>query len=107
MAVVAGSFAGGGMIALIETIGHKVVTGDAIFIVAAIGLGIAGLVGGAVAALIGRNSKLSWVIALLLAALSLVNVFSFKHPVWFVPVAFILLCVGAGLAYKFDKKRSV
>lgn len=95
------------MIALIEAIGHKMVTGDTIFIVAAIGLGIAGLVGGVVATLIGRNSKLSWVIALLLAALSLLNVFSFQHPVWFLPLAFVLLGLGAGLAYKLHKKRRV
>lgn len=107
LAIVAGSFAGGAMIALIEAIGHKVVTGDTIFIVTAIGLGIAGLVGGTVAAFIGRNSRLAWVIALLLAGLSLVNVFSFKHPVWFVPVAFILLGLGSGLAFNFHKKRSV
>ncbi|MEL7298662.1 MAG: hypothetical protein AAGJ86_13450 [Pseudomonadota bacterium] len=95
LGLLAGIFAGGITIAVVEQIGHVVVQGEALFIVAAVGLGLAGFVGGAVSTLVTRRSHLVWVIAVVLAGLSLVNVFSFAHPVWFVPVAFVLLGLAA------------
>ena len=98
LTVIAGLFAGGLTLALVEAVGHRLVSGDIAFIVAAVGLGLAGLVGGTVAGLLSKRRPPAYVVGLLLAALSLVNVFSFKHPVWFVPVAFALLALGVWLA---------
>ncbi len=102
----AGVFAGGASLGVVEMIGHGVSEGQTLFAFAAGGLGIAGLVGGSLAAWIGRNSHLVWVIAVLLGALSLVNVFSFPHPVWFVPVAFLLLGIGGAVAFQLHKSWS-
>ena len=95
---IAGLLAGGMTLAGVEMAGHKLVSGNAVFIVAAVGLGLAGLVGGSVAALLSKRRVPAYVVGLLLACLSLVNVFSFKHPVWFVPVAFALLALGVWFA---------
>ncbi|MEM7765133.1 MAG: hypothetical protein AAF290_13785 [Pseudomonadota bacterium] len=95
LGLLAGIFAGGLSIAVVEQIGHAVAEGEAVFIVAAIGLGLAGFVGGVVSTLVTRRRHLVWLIAIVLAGLSLVNVFSFAHPAWFVPVASVLLGLGA------------
>lgn len=96
--VIAGLFAGGFTLAIVEAVGHKLVSGEAVFIVAAVGLGIAGLVGGYTATVLSKRRIPAYVVGGLLAALSLVNVFSFKHPVWFVPVSFALLAIGVWFA---------
>jgi hypothetical protein len=107
LALVVGVVAGGISIAGIEMLGHSIVEGQSIFVFAAAGLGLSAFVGGSVAAWIGKVSHLAFVVAIVLAGLSLVNVFSFKHPAWYVPIAFALLGVGAGAAYQFHKSRSV
>lgn len=91
LALIAGIFSGGTSIAVIEMLGHKFVAGQAVFIIAVIGLGVAAFLGGIFADWISKVSELAWVVSGLLALLSLINVFSFKHPTWFVPVALILL----------------
>ena len=98
LCVIAGLLAGGITLAVVETVGHTLVSGTAVFIVAAVGLGLAGLVGSSVAAQLSKRRIPAYVVGLLLAGLSLVNVFSFEHPVWFVPVAFVLLALGVGFA---------
>lgn len=105
LALIVGTFTGGACIAVIEMLGHSLVTGQVIFIVAALGLGLAAFVGGLVAAWIGNVSILSFIVAVVLAGLALVNVFSFTHPGWYVPVAFGFLGIGAGAAYGFHKSR--
>jgi len=107
LALVAGVVAAGAGIAGIEMLGHSMVDGQSVFVVAAAGLGIAAFVGGSVAAWIGKVGHLALVVATVLAGLSLVNVFSFKHPGWYVPVAFTLLAIGAGAAYQLHRSRNV
>jgi general stress protein CsbA len=86
-------------------IGHQVAAGDAKFAVAAIGLGLAGGLGGLLALFIGRAKWLAWAVAAVLLALSLVNVVSFPHPIWFVPVAAISLVIGALAANRIMQSR--
>lgn len=107
LALVVGVVAGGISIAGIEMLGHSMVEGQSIFVFAAAGLGFAAFIGGSVAAWIGKVSHLAFVVATVLAGLSLVNVSSFKHPAWYVPFAFALLGVGAWAAYQLHKSKSV
>lgn len=107
LALVAGVVAGGASIAAIEMLGHSIAEGQAIFGFAAAGLGFSAFVGGSVAAWIGKASQLAFVVAAVLAGLSFVNVFSFQHPAWYVPIAFTLLGVGAWAAYQLHKSKSV
>lgn len=98
LSVIAGLFVGGASLAVIEMIGHSLLNKSSMFVVAAIALGVAGFFGGLTTALLTKKSQPAYVVGLFLAGLSLVNVFSFKHPVWFVPVAFILLALGTWFA---------
>ncbi len=107
LALVIGLVAGGTSIAAIEMLGHSIVEDQSIFVFAAAGLGLSAFVGGSVAAWIGKVSHLAFMVATVLAGLSLVNVFSFNHPAWYVPIAFTLLGVGAGAAYQLHKSMSV
>lgn len=106
LALIAGIFAAGLCVALIEMLAHRIVTGQAVFIVAAFGLGIAAFVGGSIATRISKVSQFAWVIAAVLALLSLVNVVSFSHPIWFVPVAAIALALGAFSAIRWYNSRT-
>lgn len=107
LAVLAGIVTAGGCVAGIEMIGHRIVSGAGLFVVAAAGLGVSALIGGLIAIWIGRFPILAWVIAGVLACLSLINVFSFPHPVWFVPVGAALLIAGAFAAtYLMRRQRS-
>lgn len=101
-----GVFAGGGCIALVELLGHSIFQGKIVFVFAVLGLGFAAFIGGVVSAWISKWSRLPWVIAIILAGLSLMNVLSFKHPVWFVPVAFALIALGAWLASRLHKSKA-
>ncbi len=105
LGILAGVFAGGLSLGLIEMAGHQIATGDAKFAIAAVGLGVAGFFGGLVALFIGRAKWLAWAIATLLMALSLINVFSFPHPIWFVPLAGFSLLIGALAANRFMRSR--
>jgi len=107
LGLVAGVLAGGASIASIEMLGHSIVDDQSVFVVAAAGLGIAAFVGGSVAAWFSKVSHLAVIVATVLAALSLVNVFSFKHPGWYVPVAFTLLGIGAWAAHQLHKSRKI
>ncbi|MEL7310421.1 MAG: hypothetical protein AAFN07_02810 [Pseudomonadota bacterium] len=106
-AIIAGVFAGGLTIALVESLGHAVVEGQTLFVIAALGLGCAAFVGGLVSRKISGLGYTAWIIAGTLACLSLVNVFSFAHPVWFVPVAFALLAVGAAASLRIGKTQEL
>jgi len=63
-------------------------------------------VGGSVAALMSKRRILAYVVGLLSACLSLVNVFSFAHSVWSVPIAFVLLALGVWIAVSRVKASS-
>ena len=97
---VAGVLLAGVCVALVEGAGHAALAGPALFWAAAFGAGLGALVGGSVAVLIGRSPWLSWAVAAALAVLTLINVFSFAHPVWFLPVTGLVLVVGAWLAVR-------
>ena len=105
MGIVAGVFAGGLTIALVESLGHAVTDGQTLFIVAAVGLGLAAFIGGRVSRKLSGHGFTVWVIAGALGCLSLINVFSFTHPVWFVPVAFALLAAGAAVSLWIGKTQ--
>ncbi|MEP3654817.1 MAG: hypothetical protein ABJO36_07965 [Litorimonas sp.] len=98
LVVIASLIAGGITLAIIEAIGHALFNHNIAFIFAALGLGIAGFVGGAIAVVLSKRREPAYVVGALLAGLSLINVFSFSHPIWFVPVAFALLAIGVWIA---------
>jgi hypothetical protein len=98
LALLAGVIGAALLIALVETLGHQVFSGDAMFVVALAGLALGALVGGALSVRISASPVLAWIVAGLLGALSLVNVFSFDHPAWFVPAAAVALVAGAWIA---------
>lgn len=96
--VLLGLFLAGAAIAGLEALIHQTLTGEAIFGGAAAALGIAAAIGGAVAVLLGRTPFGAWLVAGGLGALSLVNMSSFPHPVWFAPAAAAALIAGAWIA---------
>ncbi len=93
-AVVAGVVVAGMVIGLAEAGAHAAVSGDGLFAAVCVAQGAGAAVGGGLAAKLGGSRMLAWVVAGVLLALSLVNVFSFAHPGWFVPV--VVLALGAG-----------
>lgn len=105
LAALAGIMTGGGCVAGIEMIGHRFVSGTGVFMVAAAGLGVSAFIGGLVAIWIGRVSILVWIVAGVLTCLSLINVFSFVHPSWFVPVGAALLIAGAFAATRLMRSK--
>jgi hypothetical protein len=98
LAVLVGLAAASACVMGVEAAGHALLSGDAVFAAAAGGLGVAALMGGAVASRNGRSAAPAWTVGALLGALSLVNVFSFAHPAWFVPIAAMALLLGSWLA---------
>ena len=105
IAPVAGIAAAGLCLIIVEAGAHAALSGDAVFISAAAGLALGALVGGALAIWIGRRAIQAWIVAGALAILSLVNVFSFPHPNWFVAAAGVALASGAWLATKIAAPR--
>lgn len=94
----AGVLVGGAVIAGLEAVSHQVLSGDAVFVGAALALGVAGAIGAGLAVLIGRTRIAGWIVVAALFALSLVNVFSFPHPVWFTPAAAVALLAAGWVA---------
>ncbi|WP_066529635.1 hypothetical protein [Erythrobacter sp. CCH5-A1] len=91
--VVGGVLAAGLVIAGVETAGHSMTSGEAVFALAAAGYGLGALAGSAVcAALAGRG--LSIAVPVVLGVLALINLFAFPHPLWFVPAAAVMLAAG-------------
>jgi hypothetical protein len=93
-AVVAGVLVAGLVISLAEAGVHSVFDGDGVFGAVCVAQGVGAAVGGGLAARLGGRSGLAWIVAAVLLVLSLVNVFSFAHPGWFVPV--VVVALGAG-----------
>lgn len=93
LAVVGGVIAAGGTIALVEVVGHAVVSDAAVFGVAVLGYGVGAVVGALVTTLIaGRRAAIA--IPVILAVLAATNLFSFPHPAWFAPAAAGALALG-------------
>jgi hypothetical protein len=91
--VVGGVFAAGLVIAGMETAGHSLATGEAVFALVVAGYGLGVLAGTAVcAAVAGRGPSIA--VPVLLGGLALINLFAFPHPVWFVPAAAAVLVAG-------------
>ena len=106
LAGLVGIFTGGLCLALIDAMAHQFVSGEAKFVIAAMALSVAAFAGGAIAIFISRKAYLAWVVAGVLLALSLINVFSFPHPVWFVPLAIASLGLGAIAAKRLMRSRA-
>ena len=93
LAVLGGVIGAGVMIALIEYVGHALASGEAVFGVAAAGYGVGALAGTFIATLIA-DRRAAVAVPTILAVLAAVNLFSFPHPVWFVPAAIAALALG-------------
>lgn len=93
LGAVAGVVTAGVVIAAVEGATHARWTGDGPFVGAVLGYGLGAAVGTAVAGRIGGRTA-GVVVPVALAVLALVNVFSFAHPLWFVPAAGVALGVG-------------
>ncbi len=104
LGVLAGVIVASLCVAGVETAGHAILSRDGAFGAAILALGIGAIVGGVVASRLGRSAALAWVVGALLAGLSLVNVFSFPHPVWFVPVAGVVLFLATMLAARLTPR---
>lgn len=98
VAVIAGVILASLCIALLETLAHRILAGEPVFVAATGALFVAALVGGSVAVRLARVAICGWVVVVALALLSTINVLSFPHPAWFVPAAAIALAAGGWLA---------
>lgn len=105
-AAILGVLVGGLAIAGIEVIIHQGLKGESVFGAAAVALGIAAAIGGALAARLGRSALSAWMVVGGLGALSLVNVFSFSHPVWFTPAAAASLLVAGWVSSQVARRTS-
>lgn len=92
--VVAGVVVAGIVIGLAEAGAHGAMTGDGVFAAVCGAQGLGAAAGGGLATKLGGSRVLAWIVAAVLLVLSLVNVFSFAHPAWFVPA--VVVALGAG-----------
>lgn len=100
-AILAGVIAGGCCIALIEGIGHKILSGEGAFVAAAAGLGAGAFAGSLVATWLARGGRMpAAAVAALLAGLSAANILSFEHPSWFIPAALAALAIGGWAGWR-------
>lgn len=93
LAVVAGVMAAGCVIALTEMLSHALSADAGPFIGAIVGYGLGAMLGTAVAGTIAWG-PVAGLVPALLGVLALINVLSFKHPIWFTPAAALALIVG-------------
>lgn len=91
--VVAGILCAGVVIALVESVGHAIGRGAAVFGFAAGGYGLGAAVGTAVATVIA-GARVAVAVPLVLAVLAAINLFAMPHPMWFVPAAVVALAAG-------------
>jgi hypothetical protein len=97
LAVFAGVFGAGLAIAMIEMAGHAMVLGDAgagLFAIVAAGYGIGATIASWIANRISSSRWPAVVACLILAGLAVSNLFLIAHPVWFIPVAALLIFAG-------------
>lgn len=104
LAIVAGIVVASLCVMGVEAAGHAALSGEGAFAAAVAGLGLGAFAGGMVAARIGRSTTPAWVVGLLLGVLSLINVFSFSHPMWFVPAAAFALGLATALAARMSPR---
>ncbi len=104
-AVVAGLVVAGVVIGLVETGAHGALSSDGVFAAVCVAQGLGAAVGGGLAAKLGGSGVLGSVVAALLLVLSLMNVFSFAHPGWFVPALLVTLGAGGRLGIAWATRR--
>ncbi len=98
LALVGGMLAAAACVAGAEMVGHALLSPDAAFVAPVAALGLGTLIGGSIAVRVAGAPTFAWIIAAVLAALSLVNLLSFAHPYWFVPAAAAALALGGWAA---------
>lgn len=98
---IAGIVVAGAVIALTESILHRLPMQDALFAGVAAGYGLGALAGGAAAARIARHRIGPILVALVLAALAAINLFAMPHPWWFAPLAALLLFAACRVAMRW------
>jgi hypothetical protein len=81
------------VIAGAEALAHANLSGGARFGAATVGYALGAMAGSAVATWFGVR-HLGAAVTLLLAVLAAVNLFSFPHPLWFAPLAILMLVLG-------------
>ncbi len=103
---VAGFIAGALLATLIGILGYRLFTDDAAFMASSVGLGIGNIVGGNVAVHFGKSKYLGLIMGALFVGLMLINVLSFQHPGWFIPITFVCLAIGTALVYTMEEYKS-
>lgn len=89
----------------VEAAAHYVLEEEALFAGACAALGLGAFIGGTISRWIGRHRSLPWIVGAVLAVLTMINVQSFAHPGWFVPVAMFVLAVGTFAATRLSLDR--
>ena len=109
LAVVAGVIVAGAVIAVTEMLIHALADGDAIFSAVGIGYGLGALAGTWLSVKISRARVVGIVVTALLAVLAVSNLFVIEHPVWFTPLAAVLLAFGwwTGDRFGLSGRRAV
>lgn len=103
--VLAGVLAAGAVIAVVETAGHSLASGEAVFVLVIAGYGLGALAGAMVCTLIaGRRPSIA--VPLVLAVLAMLNLFALPHPVWFVPAAGLALAAGWWTGTRLAQRRA-
>lgn len=81
------------------------VTDSAPFLVALLGYALGTFVGATVAARVARHGRIAAVVvAVVLAALAVINVASSAHPLWFLPVAIAILVLAGWAGATFTPR---
>lgn len=96
--VLMGAMIAGAVVAMVEAVAHGRLSGDALFAVVALGYGLGAGLGCLAASRLGGRWS-CFAIAVVLAVLALVNLYSFAHPAWFAAVAALSLGLGGWLGY--------
>ena len=94
LGVVAGVIAAGAVIAVTEMLIHAVLDGDPVFGAVAVGYGLGALAGTWLSVKISPARVVGIVVTAFLAVLAVSNLFVIEHPVWFTPLAAVLLAIG-------------
>ncbi len=103
-AVVVGVVVAGLVIGLAEAGAHGAFSGEGVFAAVCVAQGLGAAAGGGLATKLGGRGVLGWVVAAVLLVLSLMNVFSFAHPVWFVPAVVVALGAGGRLGIEWASR---
>lgn len=101
----AGLVAASLVVMAVEALAHGQFKGDALFVAVAIGYGLGALAGSTLATMIAWTRWPAIIVAVVLALLGIVNLFAIDHPIWFVPVAVIVLAAGWWIGTRVVRSR--